>query len=140
MWSAGAASPAPAPPDGPAGARPAYQRSRARNSATAASNNGEAGVGGGDKSAFVQLGAVVGRVGIGDDLAGVVALAQCVSDEFVEVELLGPAISMMPFTGGHDGGCPGPGQVAGDALTRRSGAPAESASSSAAFLKVKECG
>ena len=42
--------------------------------------------------------------------------------------------------GGHDGGCPGPGRVAGDALPQRSGAPAESASSLAAFLEVKECG
>src|SRR5262249_10329120 len=31
-----------------------------------------------------------GGVGVGDDLAGIVALAQCASDEFVEVELLGP--------------------------------------------------
>ena len=29
-------------------------------------------------------------MGVGDDLTGVVALAQCVSDELVEAELLGP--------------------------------------------------
>ena len=39
---------------------------------------------------FVQFGTVVGRVRVGDDLAGVVALAQGASDELVEVELLGP--------------------------------------------------
>jgi hypothetical protein len=38
---------------------------------------GEAGAGGGGEGAFVQFGAVVGRVGVGDDLAGVVALAVC---------------------------------------------------------------
>src|SRR6185312_10002584 len=51
---------------------------------------GEAGAGRGDEAAFLQFRAVVGRVRVGDDLAGVVALAERVADEFVEVELLGP--------------------------------------------------
>lgn len=51
---------------------------------------GEAGVGRGDESAFLQLGAEVARVRVRDDLAKVVALAQGASDKLVEVELLGP--------------------------------------------------
>src|SRR5262249_15719346 len=48
------------------------------------------GGGGGDGGGFGEVGGGGGGGGGGDGLAGVVALAQCASDEFVEGELLGP--------------------------------------------------
>src|SRR5437764_8454216 len=60
----------------------------------------EAGVILGDEGVFARRDAEVARVRIGDDLARIVALLQYPTDELVEAELFGPAISTMPFTGG----------------------------------------
>jgi hypothetical protein len=53
-----------------------------------------------EESALCRVDAVVARVGVGDDLARIVARFQDLANELVEAELLGPAISTMPFSGG----------------------------------------
>ena len=63
------------------------------------SNGADARIVAGRQRPIVQLGAEIARVDIRNDLARIPDRAQIAPDEVVERNALGPAISIVPFTG-----------------------------------------